>query len=113
MSKILFIRHGQASFMKRDYDQLSELGLEQARQLGLFFKSQGININQAYSGTLLRQQQTAQACLKAMDIELGVQHHHGYNEHEGTGIVKVFYPCLLYTSPSPRDLSTSRMPSSA
>eukprot|EP00829_Urostomides_striatus_P006529 TRINITY_DN17097_c0_g1_i1.p2 TRINITY_DN17097_c0_g1~~TRINITY_DN17097_c0_g1_i1.p2 ORF type:complete len:131 (-),score=63.88 TRINITY_DN17097_c0_g1_i1:7-399(-) len=27
-------------------------------------------------------------------------------------IIKV-YPCLLYTSPSPRDLSTSRMPSSA
>ena len=25
----------------------------------------------------------------------------------------VSYPCLLYTSPSPRDLSTSRMPSSA
>ena len=24
-----------------------------------------------------------------------------------------WYPCLLYTSPSPRDLSTSRMPSSA
>ena len=24
-----------------------------------------------------------------------------------------FQPCLLYTSPSPRDLSTSRMPSSA
>ena len=23
------------------------------------------------------------------------------------------FPCLLYTSPSPRDLSTSRMPSSA
>jgi len=26
---------------------------------------------------------------------------------------RVYYPCLLYTSPSPRDLSTSRMPSSA
>ena len=25
----------------------------------------------------------------------------------------VYWPCLLYTSPSPRDLSTSRMPSSA
>lgn len=92
MSKILFIRHGQASFMKRDYDQLSELGLEQARLLGLFLKSQGIYIDQAYSGTLLRQQQTAQACLKAMDIELEAQVHHGYNEHEGPGIVKVFYP---------------------
>ena len=28
-------------------------------------------------------------------------------------IEKPFEPCLLYTSPSPRDLSTSRMPSSA
>ena len=27
--------------------------------------------------------------------------------------VIVIYDCLLYTSPSPRDLSTSRMPSSA
>ena len=27
--------------------------------------------------------------------------------------VNPYYPCLLYTSPSPRDLSTSRMPSSA
>ena len=26
---------------------------------------------------------------------------------------KDFHTCLLYTSPSPRDLSTSRMPSSA
>ena len=25
----------------------------------------------------------------------------------------IFHNCLLYTSPSPRDLSTSRMPSSA
>jgi len=28
-------------------------------------------------------------------------------------IVAYFQICLLYTSPSPRDLSTSRMPSSA
>ena len=30
-----------------------------------------------------------------------------------TGYKYKYYPCLLYTSPSPRDLSTSRMPSSA
>ena len=29
------------------------------------------------------------------------------------GEIRTFYNCLLYTSPSPRDLSTSRMPSSA
>ena len=28
-------------------------------------------------------------------------------------LMDVSMPCLLYTSPSPRDLSTSRMPSSA
>ena len=36
--------------------------------------------------------------------------------HGAAGDVKVGVPlvnCLLYTSPSPRDLSTSRMPSSA
>ena len=27
--------------------------------------------------------------------------------------LKIYVGCLLYTSPSPRDLSTSRMPSSA
>ena len=34
---------------------------------------------------------------------------------ENVGIVtgRTFVICLLYTSPSPRDLSTSRMPSSA
>ena len=31
--------------------------------------------------------------------------------HEGDNLM--YFACLLYTSPSPRDLSTSRMPSSA
>ena len=32
---------------------------------------------------------------------------------DGKGELTEYSPCLLYTSPSPRDLSTSRMPSSA
>ena len=36
------------------------------------------------------------------------------DEETARGIIdKLFFSCLLYTSPSPRDLSTSRMPSSA
>ena len=34
-------------------------------------------------------------------------------ELEVAGASGIFLDCLLYTSPSPRDLSTSRMPSSA
>ena len=35
------------------------------------------------------------------------------NAHQKTDENLKFINCLLYTSPSPRDLSTSRMPSSA
>ena len=44
----------------------------------------------------------------------------GYTQYQQLGIenilklyLQLIYNCLLYTSPSPRDLSTSRMPSSA
>ena len=33
--------------------------------------------------------------------------------HRDAGVVKDKYTCLLYTSPSPRDVEESRMPSSA
>ena len=38
-----------------------------------------------------------------------------YAPHEGSSTLAygIYNVCLLYTSPSPRDLSTSRMPSSA
>ena len=35
------------------------------------------------------------------------------NVASGCGFTPQYEGCLLYTSPSPRDLSTSRMPSSA
>ena len=37
----------------------------------------------------------------------------GFNREGRKYIVNYSRSCLLYTSPSPRDLSTSRMPSSA
>ena len=41
-------------------------------------------------------------------------HAHALNlKDSGVKEVVVALSCLLYTSPSPRDLSTSRMPSSA
>ena len=37
----------------------------------------------------------------------------GVDVEAGDRAVELMKGCLLYTSPSPRDLSTSRMPSSA
>ena len=35
------------------------------------------------------------------------------SKQDGTGITQTEFDCLLYTSPSPRDATLSRMPSSA
>ena len=44
------------------------------------------------------------------DLEIYHDGSHSFIKDAGTGTLRI---CLLYTSPSPRDLSTSRMPSSA
>ena len=45
---------------------------------------------------------------KAGQFPKATRHNNGQTEE-----IDVWCSCLLYTSPSPRDLSTSRMPSSA
>ena len=49
-----------------------------------------------------------------VEIEIGAfQAERDLTQRISFNVVVEVYPCLLYTSPSPRDLSTSRMPSSA
>ena len=55
MSMIYLIRHGQASFGKEDYDQLSPLGKRQAHILAQHFLNTGFHPDAAYSGTMARQ----------------------------------------------------------
>ena len=45
------------------------------------------------------------------NLNVSYLHVFTYSERDNTHAISL--PCLLYTSPSPRDLSTSRMPSSA
>ena len=66
---------------------------------------------------------TVQTQLSAKDVELAIKTMLDHMadalaegdriEIRGFGSFSLHYRCLLYTSPSPRDLSTSRMPSSA
>ncbi len=58
MSKLLFIRHAQASYGASDYDQLSPKGYDQAKILGEYLVSAGQQIDAVYVGPLRRQQQT-------------------------------------------------------
>ena len=58
--------------------------------------------------------ESAENMFKEWDIEnyTRVSAYDG-REDDLSDILKGKYPCLLYTSPSPRDTVTSRMPSSA
>ena len=66
MGQLFLVRHGQASFGKANYDQLSELGYEQGRLLGRWFADCGIKFDTVVTGDMERHRQTAQACLSQL-----------------------------------------------
>ena len=59
MTTILLARHGQASFGQENYDQLSELGCQQARLLGQHYANTQRRIDAIFSGSLVRQRDSA------------------------------------------------------
>ncbi|HEX4919029.1 MAG TPA: histidine phosphatase family protein [Limnobacter sp.] len=67
MSKLILMRHGQASFGEQKYDELSELGRQQARATGLWMQAQANHLDAVLCGPRSRQQSTAIEVLNAMD----------------------------------------------
>jgi broad specificity phosphatase PhoE len=59
MSSLFLVRHGQASFLERNYDKLSAKGEEQSRMLGEYWAKLKIGFDRAYSGPKVRQRETA------------------------------------------------------
>ncbi|MEM0995001.1 MAG: histidine phosphatase family protein [Bacteroidota bacterium] len=59
MGQLTVIRHAQASLMKADYDQLSDLGHLQAQKLAQHLVDRNIRFDKIYLGQLKRHRQTA------------------------------------------------------
>src|ERR1043165_10030660 len=59
MSRLLLIRHGQASFLERNYDKLSSRGEAQSRILGEYWAGLKLCFDRVYSGPRVRQRETA------------------------------------------------------
>jgi broad specificity phosphatase PhoE len=59
MSRLFLVRHGQASFLERNYDKLSAKGEEQSRMLGRYWAELKVNFDRVYSGPRVRQRETA------------------------------------------------------
>lgn len=64
MSRILFVRHAQASLFAADYDQLSEQGFRQSRLLGEYFRDSGERFDCYFVGPRRRHRQTAETAVQ-------------------------------------------------
>src|SRR5882724_13502265 len=59
MSTLFLVRHGQASFLERNYDKLSAKGEEQSRILGSYWAGLKLCFDRVYCGPKVRQRETA------------------------------------------------------
>ena len=78
MSELILIRHAQASFGQENYDNLSELGHDQAALLGSLFDKLNIAPDRVVIGTQKRHQQT----LENFHLKCQVDKHPGWNEYD-------------------------------
>lgn len=68
MPEIFVVRHGQASFGSDNYDQLSELGWQQARWLGEHWAEDGQKFDHIISGDLQRHRETARGICEGLGL---------------------------------------------
>jgi broad specificity phosphatase PhoE len=94
MASIYLIRHGQASFGAENYDQLSTLGQRQADITGQYLKKIGLAIDVAYSGSLSRQQETAERVMAGLGFGEPILTDERFNEVDNDEQVRALLPGL-------------------
>ena len=105
MSKIYLIRHGQASFGKSNYDQLSELGSQQAKWLGDHLNQVGHARSIVLEGNLVRHKQTSDGIethFKGIDSRIESK---CWNEFDFETLLKLYltqHPNEMPSNPSPK-----------
>lgn len=92
MGAIYLIRHGQASFGKKDYDSLSTTGIQQSQVLGSSLKSRIPRIDAVICGGMRRHQQTAEHCLAHMGHEAEWSVDTDWNEYDHDEIIQRYKP---------------------
>jgi broad specificity phosphatase PhoE len=99
----MLVRHAQASAGDDDYDQLSDLGLRQARVLGEHWARLGFCPDTVYLGSLKRHRQTVEEVAGAF-AEQGLEWPEGrvlehFDEHAGMTVVEGAMPILAESDP--------------
>jgi len=94
MGTLTLVRHGQASFGAADYDQLSDLGVRQCRELGGWFRERGLAFEAVLCGTLRRHEQSLTAIAEGHGDLPAALAWPGLNEYDGEALVRAVHPAL-------------------
>jgi len=99
VGSIYLIRHGQASFGTQDYDVLSPLGKRQSEILGAHLARSGVVFDRCISGSLKRQQHTANATLEQLQAAglkpPAIETDPAFNELDIDAVLNAYLPDLF------------------
>jgi broad specificity phosphatase PhoE len=110
MGVVYLIRHGQASFGRSNYDELSDTGYRQARVLGAAMRARVRGVDAVVTGTMRRHRQTAEACVAAMGIPFVARETPGFNELDHQEVIVRYEPRYADPLLMTTDLATSGDP---
>jgi broad specificity phosphatase PhoE len=108
VSRIVIVRHAQASFLAPDYDRLSPTGETQARLLGDYWARRNIDFDGVYSGPRERHRHTATIVAESYrsaqhDLPKTVELEE-FDEFDGELVLRKSLPHLLDTNHTIREL---------
>lgn len=90
MSKIILVRHAQASLGKSNYDALSDIGYKQSAILGQYLNKFSLIPEEVITGSLNRHQQTANEIIKAFPRKLSLQEDTNWDEFDFKKLIQLF-----------------------
>ena len=93
-TRLLLVRHGQASFGADDYDALSDLGGEQARVLGAALAERGVQPALVLRGSLRRHEGTVAGLLDGLGTAPDVAVDDGWDEFDFHHVVATHRPAF-------------------
>ncbi len=103
MGTLYLVRHGQASFGATDYDNLSDLGHQQAMRLGEYFKGKGLQFDGVLMGSLRRHTQTYAGICQGAGIDIQALIWPGLNEYDSDAVIKTVHSEPLSTERTPEN----------
>jgi len=109
MSRLLLVRHAQASFLAENYDQLSAQGETQARLLGEYWGRRKIRFDRIACGPAVRHQRTAKLAAEAyqtggLTLPAPVVLR-GFDEFQGDAVLAQCLPQLCATDRRFREMN--------